>query len=98
VGGLICTSADTMRCPGWLGRSVSLIVAVSCVGTWMCNPLATVPPITSTVSATAVMPMALPGSFWPVKTMPNSAAHTPARIATGTAVGSASRQSGSGHG
>ena len=73
--GLSWMSADARRCPGGLGTSVNLTVAVSCFGTWMCRPLATVPPMTSTVSATAVMPKARPaasGRSAPCRTTPRT--------------------------
>ena len=87
-----------MRWPAALGRSVNVMVAVSCCGTTMCNPLATAPPIASTVTTTTEMPIARLGRRWPVSTMPNSAPHNPASTATGTAIARASPHMLTGHG
>jgi hypothetical protein len=60
--------------------------------------LAAAPPIASTVSATSPTLMARRGRRCPVKTMPAIAPQTPVRIATGTAIASASGQMLVGHG
>ena len=64
----------------------------------MCNPLATAPPITNTVSTTTEMPIARPGRRCPVSTMPNIAPHIPVSTATGTAIARASPHMLIGHG